>query len=127
MLCYMLFVCVSIAQAALAQESAPTVPVIHVQQLDPTLPMENFKGKNVKVHNVQELDKNSLNLPSRAEREKLFKASDLTTQVASWDEMDRDLLVVRARDYPIDRLVSSYPKIPKVKLEKLKSIQQVTP
>ena len=101
-------------------------PKIHVHQLDPEFDASQMKQPGVVVHSLEEDEKaeaqGSWHLPPRSVREKMLKDAGLSKDVAEMDEMDRDLLVTKARTFPLARLEESYPKLSKEKLKKLKSV-----
>jgi len=51
-------------------------------------------------------------LPSRARRVKALEDSGLTLFVQGMDELDQDLLYMRARTKGADQLKAFYPKLP---------------
>jgi hypothetical protein len=60
-------------------------------------------------------------VPPRGRRDAVFKAAGLGSETESLDELDRDLLYMRANEWPIDRLRKRYPNYPAEKLETLKA------
>lgn len=60
--------------------------------------------------------------PSAKERNGVFsQVAGLTAYTKNMDELEQDLLFIRARDAnkSLSRLVNDYPKIPKEKLKRL--------
>ncbi len=56
------------------------------------------------------------------ERSLWLTTADLTNATQSWDELDRDLLILRAHSYESEKLRSTYPNLPEAKLKKLQKI-----
>lgn len=61
-------------------------------------------------------------LPKRSHRTFLLEKADLQEEIGSFDELDRDLLVMRARNLSIENLGVQYPALPPEKLLKLKQL-----
>jgi hypothetical protein len=61
---------------------------------------------------------------SPAERTQWIKGADLTHQTQNWDELDQDLLIMRAHRYDTEKLRSSYPNLPSSKLMVLQNLIQ---
>jgi hypothetical protein len=61
-----------------------------------------------------------IQLPNRAKRVQALERAGLDKEIAQMDELDRDLLVMRAQQAEsAAELEKQYPKLPKAKLEKL--------
>jgi hypothetical protein len=67
----------------------------------------------------KERDRDSGHLQPR-ERNALFRKVGIETKVAKMDELEKDMLVMSAREYSIRELKSEYPKIPEPQLKRLK-------
>jgi hypothetical protein len=50
---------------------------------------------------------------------KLLEQSDLVVETRDYDELDKDMLIVRSKNNSLNSMVKKYPKIPKEKLLKL--------
>jgi len=94
--------------------------VIQVQQLNRDFNADRMKMKNVQVNKVSHLDQNKILSPEV--RDDLFLKSGLMSSVQSWDNLDRDILVIRVKNLQADKLKSKYPKLKMKNLLKLKKL-----
>jgi hypothetical protein len=78
----------------------------HIQGIDPDVPVEQMKQPGVVVHPAR--SETEWKLPSIEEREKSFAAAHLTDHLVGWDNLDRDLLFLRAHQLPVDELIRLY-------------------
>lgn len=84
-------------------------------------PKKAFEQKGVKVGETPSRVKRADALPDKTDREKIFaRVPGLDAEVAKMDEMDRDLLFVRARTKPLKELAKTYPAIPEKTLARLR-------
>jgi|GEM_PF-5138419 len=95
-------------------------------EVDPSVyPKKAFEQKDVKVTNIPARVKRPDALPSRSERESAFSlVPGLDTDIANMDELDRDLLLVRARTKQLKELRKFYPDIEEKKLSILQNVLQ---
>ena len=94
-------------------------PVYQIQQMDPKVPVEKLAGPGIKIHKASELKKKGWALPTVQDRETAFSQAGLKELIASWDQLDRDMLYLRARDQDTPTLIAQYPKLPSGKLQAL--------
>jgi hypothetical protein len=65
-------------------------------------------------------------VPSPSQRDRLFAEAGLNEEISKLDQLDRDLLIYRARRLPLDQLVRKYPKIKRQKLAQLTKVLNPT-
>lgn len=109
---------------AAEQTPAPTQSPdaqFHIQQIDPNVDINKMAGPNVKLHTIDELTNKSGKLPPVEVRDAAIAHAGLTDDVKAWDELDKDILYLRARNFDCDRLKRSYPKLAPGKLSALQS------
>lgn len=58
--------------------------------------------------------------PSRSAQVKLLENSELIEETRGFDELDKDMLIIRSKTHTVELLAQKYPQLPKVKLLKLK-------
>lgn len=87
-------------------------------EVDPKVyPKKAFEQKDVKASDIPARVKRPDALPSKQERESAFAGvPGLENDVANMDELDRDLLLVRARTKQLKELQKIYPRIDEKKL-----------
>ena len=105
-----------------AEESATDYQV----EVDPAVyPKKAFERKDVTASSIPARVKRPDALPGKKEREEAFAAvPGLDKDVANMDEMDRDILFVRARTKQLKELRKSYPGIEEKKLSQLRNLLQ---
>lgn len=92
---------------------------VHVQQINPNFDVSKMKKPGVEVHTVSAPAKEPL--PAIKNREAVFaKAGFTEAELKSMDELDRDMLYLRAQQKPANELEKMYPKLKKEKLFELK-------
>jgi hypothetical protein len=93
-------------------------------EVDPSVySKEAFQQKDVNASEKPMRAKRPDALPGKGEREAAFaKVAGLALDVAKMDELDRDLLFVRARTKPLKELQKAYPGIEATKLAKLREV-----
>lgn len=103
---------------ALAGEGEPDYQV----EVDPKVySRKDFEKKGVKAGEMPGRRKRPDALPEKREREEIFaRVPGLGAEVAKMDELDRDLLFVRARTKPLKELVKTYPAIGEKTLARLR-------
>ena len=85
---------------------------------------KDFAARGVKTGDIPERVKRPDALPNKSEREGAFaKVKGLDQSIAGMDELDRDVLYVRAKTKKLSELKILYPKIPAVQLSKLQSAE----
>lgn len=111
-----------ICSGALAADEV--VPKIHIQQVDKNFPVQQMKASGVEIHTLEKTSSDEWDLPPVLVRDRIFRESDLATDVSSWDHLDRDMLFLRARSFDAKELRNIYPQINAKKLSKLKQLIQ---
>ena len=106
-------------QLAFAQsDAAPTdSPKVQIHQMKPDYDVSGLKSPDVEIHPYQEKKNQSASV-NREEREDAIAQAGLKEAVKSWDELDRDVLYLKAQNLPFEKLTSQYPKIDKTALKK---------
>ena len=98
---------------------------IHIHSLDPNLNPKEFGGK-YKKHSYEDFKKEQSKntakskLPPPKYLTELFEKSKLTDETKTMDQMDKDMLFMKAKKYKIDALKKNYPNISEDKLVSLK-------
>jgi hypothetical protein len=92
-------------------------------EVDPAVyPAAEFQGKGVKASHLRPRVKRDDALPDKTEREKAFaEVPGLAQDVAKMDELDRDMLFVRAKTRSLKELKNLYPGIAEKTLAALQS------
>ena len=81
---------------------------------------KDFAARGVKTGDIPERVKRPDALPNKSEREGAFaKVKGLDQSIAGMDELDRDVLYVRAKTKKLSELKALYPKIPGQQLARL--------
>ena len=88
---------------------------IQIHQMRPDYDVSGLKSPDVEIHPYKKNHGASVN---REEREDALTESGLEPAVKSWDELDRDVLYLKAQNLPFEKLTSQYPKIDKKALKK---------
>jgi hypothetical protein len=98
-----------------ADQPASQSPIYHVQQVDPSFDVNGLAGPGVQVHSSSKAD-----LPDVQVRNQIIAKAGLEEDVKNWDELDKDLLYVRAKKAETSAdLKKKYPSLPGTKLGKL--------
>jgi hypothetical protein len=85
-----------------------------------TYSQKDFAAKGVKTGTIPERKKRPDALPNKSEREGAFaEVKGLDANLANMDELDRDVLYVRAKTKKLTELKQLYPKIPATQLAQL--------
>ncbi len=98
---------------------AQTYNDIHVHPANSEVDVKIFE-KDYNVHKVGKTEAKN-KIPPYELREYLFIKVKLSEHIQDWDELDKDRLFLRAKEYQVERMQKLYPKIPEDKLKKLKS------
>lgn len=108
---------VACSSPAFAQDNEPDYTV----EVDPKVySRKAFEKKGVKAGEMPGRQKRPDALPEKKEREEVFaRVPGLEADVAKMDELDRDLLFVRARTKPLKELAKTYPAIGEKTLARL--------
>jgi len=82
-------------------------PIYHVQQVDPNFDVGAMAGPGVQIHRIPKSA-----LPSIETRDRVIHEAGLQKDASGWDELDKDLLYLRAQkaDTP-DALAKQYPDL----------------
>jgi hypothetical protein len=91
-------------------------------QVNPkTYPLKKFRKKNTSVKRMTAERAHPDALPSKERREKVFsRVPNLATHIEKLDQLDRDMLYMRARNDSPGELKNKYPDIPEETLLRLK-------
>ena len=81
----------------------------------PDYDVSGLKSPDVEIHSYKKSNGASVN---REEREDAIAQAGLKDAVKSWDELDRDVLYLRAQNLPFEKLTAQYPRINKTALKK---------
>lgn len=104
-----------LAPPAFAEEAKTHIAV------DPKVyPPAAFKGKADSVKAMPKAGATGESIPDREQREAVFgKIPGLAQHVGAFDELDKDLLLMRSKTQPLAKLKEKYPSIPGEMLVKL--------
>jgi hypothetical protein len=92
----------------------------HVEVNPNTYNQKDFATKGVKTGEIPTRVKHPDALPNKSEREGAFaEVNGLEASLGKMDELDRDVLYVRARTKKLTELKKFYPKIPANQLAQL--------
>ena len=110
-----------LAPAANAEDAKADSPAFQVEVDPKVYPSANFERKGVKSGNIPPRVRRADALPGKTERESAFeRVPGLEGAIAGMDELDRDVLFVRAKTRELKELKVFYPKISRQKLARLK-------
>ena len=113
------------AQAADSKAPAPDNEEGKMQvELDPTVYQFKKlpKSKNAVVKKKKKPAKNIEHAPQKAAREAVFdKVKELGSFVSKYDELEKDLLYIRARSQKLPELKKDYPAFPEKILASLQN------
>jgi hypothetical protein len=98
---------------------------ITVQSLDETVDLSSLDERFKKSEGLPQ-SKISSSLPSPSERDNFFKKADLTNELRTYDQLDRDIFFRTVKAYPLEKITPKYPKISKEKISFLKSLLEGT-
>lgn len=59
---------------------------------------------------------------NRAARDQLFFGTGLTNYLSNFDEVEKNVLYLRIRELPLEKVMALYPKIPKANLEETQTL-----
>jgi len=104
-----------------ADEKKDEKPNLAVQAMQPGLDDSAF-GDHVHKFGYDHLQAAPTSLPDVARRDDDFVKANLTEEVKSLDDLDRDFLWLKAKRLELKALVAAYPQIKKEKLEELKKL-----
>jgi hypothetical protein len=109
-------------------DSSTTPGQYHVQSLDPDLDVSSLAAPNVVVHQAKAPKQDAEDLlPSTEDRDTAFKKVGFGTELAKWDELDRDHLYMRAKHMSEEKVFENYPTLPKKKLTALIQLLKPAP
>ena len=102
--------------AVIAEEA----PEIHIIATEPGLDLSPFAGRPYQLHPYGEPSPSEA--PSARERDGYFQEAQLLVQVVDWDELEKDLLFLRARHQALPELKKKYPSFSERSLETLQRL-----
>lgn len=86
---------------------------IEVRALDPLVNLEELTESNYqKFKGIPQSDLSSNQLPDLKQREELFDLAGLTPYLQSFDDLDRDLLYMHAKQYKEKEFLKAFPNLP---------------
>ncbi len=114
-----------IASIAFAEKTPATAsqtqdPKIKVTTYSEDYPKEELKGAQYEHQNYNQKDPQGILPP--AERDNLFIKAGLAAAVDSWDQLDKDMLLMKARTASLAELKAKYPKLTPEALAKLQKL-----
>jgi hypothetical protein len=93
---------------------------VTVIEADPTFDAQALSAQGYDVISYEEFNNpNAWADPSPKLRDFLFHEAGLDHALAKWDQLSRDMLFLRAQEYPLKRLTTKYPQIPPAQLDLL--------
>lgn len=115
----------TVAQAKKADPKNNDEFKIQVDASSPDYPIEQLKEsryQNVKKQKLtQNYSEKSYILPPD-KSDKIFLQLGLTEYLKSWDQLSKDLLIIRSQTMPEERFFKTYKSLPTDKLKQLKDI-----
>lgn len=115
---------VLVSTAALAKKADPKNSdefKIQVDASSPDYPIEKLnESRYQNVKNQQPTEKSYILSPDKSD--KIFLQLGLTEHVKSWDQLSKDLLIIRSQTMPEERFFKTYKSLPTDKLKQLKEI-----
>ena len=111
-----------IASIAFAGKTSQTAtktqdPKIKVTTYSEDYPKEQLKGTQYEHQNFDKKDPQGILSPE--ERDSLFLKAGIDKEIDSWDQLDKDMLLMKARTAGLAELKEKYPKLPKKALANL--------
>ncbi len=95
---------------------------IEVATYSKDYPLEQLKGNQYQLHNNKDQPPSEiLNLEAR---EQILNYTGLYTYISDWDQLERDILLLRAQNNNFETLVNKYPALPKNGLLKLYEVMK---
>jgi hypothetical protein len=114
-----------LVQSGFSDDAQPKgAPQVQVQSMDPAFDAQAMKEPGVQVHAYGEAPDAQRALPSPREEDRIFSNAGLSQALHSLDQVDRDILFLRARDLKTERLQTLYPKLSAKKLKQLADLAQ---
>lgn len=83
-------------------------------------PIDQLKGRQYQKN--KDAQKSPQDVLPPEMRDEILTSADLYSFISSWDQLERDLLVLRAQNSSLDALLKKYPALPKEGLLKLQQI-----
>ena len=120
----MKFFCISCVFLILSlSASAEDAFKVHVHSFDPDINLGKIKSENIQVTTgAGRYISQTHELPSPYEMDSIFKNAGFGKEVLNMDQMDKDLLYLKAQKRPMEYLLRKYPELPEKKLLKLKNL-----
>ena len=112
----------SIALPAFAEKP----PVLHVEQIDPMVDIDQMKAKNVQVHKLDETDADEWVLPTPEARDAMLNKAGLKSLTESWDHYDLDKFFLNAKSLELKKFQKKYPDLEKAKLRTYSKLAKKT-
>jgi hypothetical protein len=93
--------------------------VVHVQQMDSDADFSSMQQPGVRIRSLASLNRDHSDLLPPQERNAVLARCGFTDQMQHMDEVDRDVLMIRAKNDPLLTLQKKYPELNAASLEKL--------
>ena len=96
---------------------------VYVHSFDPDINLEKIKSEKIEVKSGPGRYVSQMrDLPSSYEMDSILKKAGFGKEVLNMDQMDKDLLYLKAKKRPMEYLLRKYPDLPEKKLERLKKL-----
>jgi hypothetical protein len=90
-----------------------------IRQVDPNVPVDQMAAPGVHIQHATDPEEGGYHLPLPIVRDQAFEKAGIRGEIASWDQLDRDMLYLRARDMKLPEVLKRYPSLPSAKLTAL--------
>lgn len=91
---------------------------VQVIPLTEDYPTEGFKGEGYQTH---EMPGTRSEILAPEIRDQILAATKIDSLVAGWDQLEKDILILRAKNSDLRKLKSQYPRIPVQQLQMLQA------
>jgi len=88
---------------------------IIIQHYSADYPIEKLKSPD---HFIP--GSNKKEIPLKAFRDQVFSEAKIDENISSWDHFEKDMLYMRVKTYPVEKVIEIYPKINPSILKNLK-------
>lgn len=102
------------------ESKIPNFYEVRVDAVSPEVDAKDFPAE-YKRTNVPPAQKRT-SLPDVRERNESFAKSKIEAEIKKMDELDKDLLWMRAKKETLEKLTGRYPNIPREKLQSLQAL-----
>lgn len=95
---------------------------IQIKNLDPDFEVEEFEKSGYNIDRSENYQQAGDGLPLPQVRDQILESSGLLPRIMKWDHLERDILVLRAKQYSLTQISSMYPNLPKANLQHLQRL-----